>query len=377
MILDSVLNEVYISDSSVTSKIVNVFEKMAKIKISENNDKAIKLVHELRNAFKEFTNANRVEIEIDDMGSCFTIPPMYNPPPDFKLTNKGIRFANNNDVYICININPKWVFKHKVHDEMKLTPRELTAILLHEVGHNFSHAVIPIHDLLETMKLAIQIRNMKTIEMSNDTQNNMNILTTIQNQFKENLSKILVNSNNMIENGKLMISGLLSSLSTVNRERYLDEKIADSFATTYGFGKELSSGLHKLDKYFLSKSNKEFSKLGGILAGTFFLSISILFDEHPQDVSRMTSQIDQLEYELEHNAKLSKKDIAQMKKDIRGIRTVISQYNTITKSDKFSLPFKLYSNFLTDYLGGEEIMSKITKTFLNPAILDMAYKRNA
>jgi hypothetical protein len=65
-----------------------------------------------------------------------------------------------------------------------------------------------------------------------------------------------------------------------------------------------------------------------------------------------------------------------MKKDIRGIRTVISQYNTITKSDKFSLPFKLYSNFLTDYLGGEEIMSKITKTFLNPSILDMAYKRN-
>jgi hypothetical protein len=89
----------------------------------------------------------------------------------------------------------------------------------------------------------------------------------------------------------------------------------------------------------------------------------------------MTSQIEQLEYELENNPGLSKKDKAQMKKDIRGIKTVISQYNTITKSDKFSLPWKLYSNFLTKYMGGEEVMSKLTKTFLNPKIIDMAYKR--
>ena len=43
MILDSVLNEVYISDTSVTSKIVKVFEKMSKIKISEEKEKTVKL----------------------------------------------------------------------------------------------------------------------------------------------------------------------------------------------------------------------------------------------------------------------------------------------------------------------------------------------
>ena len=92
MILDSVLNEVYISDNTITSKIVKVFEKMSKIKISENKEKTVKLIHELRNVFKEFTNANRVEIEIDDMGSCFTIPPQYNPPPECKLTRKELSF---------------------------------------------------------------------------------------------------------------------------------------------------------------------------------------------------------------------------------------------------------------------------------------------
>ena len=373
MILDSVLNEVYISDTSVTSKIVKVFETMSKIKISEEKEKTVKLIHELRQAFIEFTNAKRVEIEIDDMGSCFTIPPQYNPPPACKLTKKGIIFPSNNDVYICININPKWVFKSKVHDEMKLTPRELTAILLHEVGHNFSHSVMPIHDLLDTIKLAIQLRNMETIQLSNE-ENEMKT-DSIKVNLKRNLDKLLQNTGNFIQNGKLVLSGVLSSLSTVDRERYMDEKIADSFATSYGFGKDLSSGLTKLDKYFMSSADKKVDKLSGIILGTLSMSMIILFDEHPQDITRMTSQIEQLEYELENNAGLSKKDKAQMKKDIRGIKTVISQYNTITKSDKFSLPWKLYSNFLTKYMGGEEVMSKLTKTFLNPKILDMAYRR--
>lgn len=373
MILDSVLNEVYISDTSVTSKIVKVFEKMSKIKISEEKGKTVKLIHELRQAFIEFTNAKRVEIEIDDMGSCFTIPPQYNPPPTCKLTKKGIIFPSNNDVYICININPKWVFKSKIHDEMKLTPRELTAILLHEVGHNFSHSVMPIHDLLETIKLAIQLRNMETIQLSNE-ENEMKT-DSIKVNLKHNLDKLLQNTSNFIQNGKLVLSGVLSSLSTVDRERYMDEKIADSFATSYGFGKDLSSGLAKLDKYFMNSTDKKVDKLSGIILGTLSMSMIVLFDEHPQDVTRMTSQIEQLEYELENNPGLSKKDKAQMKKDIRGIKTVISQYNTITKSDKFSLPWKLYSNFLTKYMGGEEVMSKLTKTFLNPKIIDMAYKR--
>ena len=373
MILDSVLNEVYISDTSVTSKIVKVFEKMSKIKISEEKEKTVKLIHELRQAFIEFTNAKRVVIVIDDAGGCFTIPPQYNLPPTCKLTKKGIIFPSNNDVSICININPNWVFKGKIHDEMKLTPRELTAILLHEVGHNFSYSVMPIHDLLETIKLAIQLRNMETIQLSNE-ENEMKT-DSIKVNLKHNLNKLLQNTSNFIQNGKLVLSGVLSSLSTVNRERYMDEKIADSFATSYGFGKDLSSGLAKLNKYFMNSTDKKVNKLSGIILGTLSMSMIVLFDEHPHNVTRMTSQIEQLEYELENNPGLSKKDKAQMKKDIRGIKTVISQYNTITKSDKFSLPWKLYSNFITKYMGGEEIMSKLTKTFLNPKIIDMAYRR--
>lgn len=364
MILDRVLNEVYISDTSITSKIVKVFEKMSKVKISENKKEAVKLVNELKKAFIEFTNAKRIEIELDDMGSCFTIPPQYNLPPACKLTKKGIIFPSNNDVYIFISINPKWVFKSKVHDEMKLTPRELTAFLLHEIGHNFSYSVMPIHDLLETMKLAIQLRNMETIQLNNE-ENKISSLERIKQIFKENISKLLYIS-------KLGFFGTLSASPV--RELYMDEKIADSFATMYGFGKDLSSGLYKLNKYYTNQANKEYSKLAGTILGALALSISILYDEHPQDVTRMTSQIEQLEYELENNKGLSKKDKQQMRKDIRGIKTVISQYNTINKSDKFSLPWKLYSNFITKFLGGEEMLTKINKIFLNPKILDMVYK---
>ena len=375
MILDEVLQEVYIPNVPATEKMVSEFAKMAKVEVSKDPQKVKALIKELRDTFKEFTNANRVEVEIDDMGSCFTIPPQYNPPPKFTLSKKGIQFTNNNNVYICINVNPKWIFKCKTHDDIGLNPRELTAILLHEIGHNFSHSVIPIHDLLETIKLAIQLRNMETLQMNSDGE--LKSVDGIKSVLKQNLQKILDNSSGMIENGKLLFSGLLSSLSTVNRERYLDEKIADSFATTFGFGKDLSSGLSKLDRYFLRNANKDSTLLGGVLLGSLSMAIIVLFDEHPQDVTRMHSQIEQLEYELENNSGLSKKDKEQMRKDIRGIKTVISQYNTITKSDKFTLPWKLYSNFLTTVFGGEELMTKITKYLVNPKMLDLAYKRNA
>jgi len=355
MILDSVLNEVYISDTSVTSKIVKVFEKMSKIKISEEKEKTIKLVNELINVLKEFTNANRVEIDLDAVGSCFTIPPRYNKLPEYKITKKGIRFTNNTNIYIYININPNLIFNKKIN----LTPREITAILLHEIGHNFSHSMVPIHDVLETIKLAIQKRNMETLRLS-DEENKMKNNSDDDNILKKNLQDILLNADNFVQNGKLVLSGILSSLSTVDRERYMDEKIADSFATMYGFGKDLSSALYKLNKFKFNIYNKKYSHIDGIILGTISMSREILFDEHPQDITRLTNQINQLEYELSHNKGLSEKDKAQLKKDIRGIKMVISQYNTIRKSDKFSLPWKLYYKFITDFMGGEEVMNKIT-----------------
>ena len=354
MILDSVLNEAYIPNNPTISKIVNIFEKMSKVKISENNKEIIKLINELKNSIKKFTNANRVQIDFDNTGICFTMPPRYSALPNYKITKNGIIFDDNTNVFIYINMNPYFIFNEKI----KLTPREITAILLHEIGHNFSHSLVPIHDILETIKISIQKRNLEILRLNNE-ENKMN--NNINDSLlKKNLQNILLNTNNFIQNGKIILSGVLSSLSTVDREHYMDEKIADSFATIYGFGKDLSSALYKLNKFKFIMQNKKHNRIDGFILGTIDMTKDILFSEHPQDITRLTNQINQLEYELSHNKALSENDKIQLKKDIRGIKTVISQYTTINKSDKFNLPWKLYYKFITDFMGGEEIMNKLT-----------------
>ena len=64
MILDEVLHEVYIPNVPATEKMVSEFAKMAKVEVSKDPQKVKALIKELRDTFKEFTNANRVEVEM-------------------------------------------------------------------------------------------------------------------------------------------------------------------------------------------------------------------------------------------------------------------------------------------------------------------------
>ena len=107
-----------------------------------------------------------------------------------------------------------------------------------------------------------------------------------------------------------------------------------------------------------------------LLVGMMSFALTSLFDEHPDNISRMTNQIDYLEYELKHNVALSKEDKKDMQKQIIQIKALIKQSTIIDSNNKYSIPYKVYSKILVNLLGGQEIFGRINKALFNAKIMD-------
>ena len=368
----NILNEIYFGENIITDRIINIIEEC---KQTEKTDKARckELIYELNDALRDFSGAKVVEIDVEDDTYGYTISPPYKRRPKYNITKNGIRFVDNNSVVIIISLGSKLLFKNK---EVKLTSREICAILLHEIGHNFSKNVIPMNSLIETMAFALRIKN--EVRMNAATNKKISIDKTQIDKFIKSI--FLYIKYGLVDFGKSVMS-FLQTLHIINSHalselypfkfgtQYIDEQFADSFASMYGFGKDLSSGLHKLETTNFKIRNKEYSMFS-LLVGMMSFSLTSLFDEHPDNISRMTNQIDYLEYELKHNVALSKEDKKDMQKQIIQIKALIKQSTIIDSNNKYSIPYKVYSKILVNLLGGQEIFGKINKALFNAKIMD-------
>lgn len=120
--------------------------------------------------------------------------------------------------------------------------------------------------------------------------------------------------------------------------RYRAEKIADNFATIYGYGPDLSSALEKLETSDakLDINIPVISPLLGVVESTYKLLVC-LPDEHPATVSRIKDQLNYLEKEL------AKEDLdPKMKKEIQ------NQIDDIEKSLNRIISIE-YDDALSDF----------------------------
>lgn len=149
-----------------------------------------------------------------------------------------------------------------------MTGKELTAIFLHEFGHNFDYS--PYHHVNFFARLAIQAKG-STIEQNNNYKetvykyfnNKFNKVyekqrtrDQLRKEYQESMRKYL--NAGLFKN--ILVSGLWIGTAAFNlitaiptqygmRESKMGEQFADSFATAYGYGPELISGLLKLSKH--------------------------------------------------------------------------------------------------------------------------------
>ena len=242
---------------------------------------------------------------------------------DSKLTTKG-----RQEALLSGKENPKTKINVFVYTETisacGLTPSEVLAILLHEIGHTFYYSTLQIFNEIAIsligLGIPIILKKLMTgvyIAAGNVHDFIRQNIPGLQNAF-DFISRPFIESNiivapiTMIMNiQNLMVQvakrwnpvGILKSTL-----KYGEEKGADSFATRYGYGPELASALTKLNKKDNTLYGNAINKTGAIgnVIGDMVLLeqelvSGILLDPHPNNNQRASSMLKKLKRDLANN----------------------------------------------------------------------------
>lgn len=268
-----------------------------------------------------------------------------------RKTSKGYKYDGK--ISAIVSISTYLIFSDKFSD------REVMGIILHEIGHNFSDKFSPAIDVYSKLNLIISL---PYTVLSIITKGNVEMLAGLSQSFTEFWIKLNKNEvNATVFNGldfllnlpKNILTTFINSIPGVMGLNiigaklhandlinipigYLDEHIADNFATMYGFGPDLITGLEKLN----IKKSDMYSILTELpLLGWFVTLLDVptqwaasLIDEHPINSSRRKAQYNYLLREMK-KANLPprlRNDIAaelnRMEHDMQVLETDIGKY---------------------------------------------------
>ncbi len=148
----------------------------------------------------------------------------------------------------------------------KLTSKEIVGILLHEIGHVFSSYELS-HRLAETNLI---LEDIATSVLGKKRNLNSYIYVNLQKVYPEvekaTAEKIAKADDNVILS--LELAKVFSSIVVKDRKIALDptsERLADRFSNRFGYGREMISGLHKLEEV-------------GVIPSIVLRGISLLLD---------------------------------------------------------------------------------------------------
>ena len=258
---------------------------------------------------------------------------------------------------------------------------EVLAIILHEIGHNFQEVMNEKSLAFTSIEKTIDIINHIMRAISGNIQELINLPffmlnnTNAMSNINIKINRIIYNNKilSSIQNTKDFLTGKINSLFRwislvmvipsyisiilgniinslnplsifLNSIQYNDEKLADSFATMYGYGPELSSGLGKIGY----KVYDSYSKINSILAIPLYI-IVLPLDCHPDTITRMKTQVSYLEKELTNGVhdKATKQEIKNSINEINKCIDDIVNTKTYKLDDVSTNKFRLmYSLFI-------------------------------
>lgn len=272
-----------------------------------------------------------------------------------------------------------------LHKNMKA--RELIAIILHEIGHNFDYSnyhkfQAVLYALVSFGSSAMQIHKQKnkTNDMKEDflLQTQMNEKEYWEYQIKrDKINKKMKEweeksyKKNQILRGikfpltlpiKLIyfIFSPISQIGTLSGKK--GELFADSFATAYGYGQDLINALQKFEDnrpIYNPKSpiTKFFFDLGKL---SWEMSINIYAEVHGTNMERCQECIEKLRWDLEHNdfPPALKKELIN---EINSLTQMYKSFYTISTDDSRYPITKLYRKYINKIWGGRPNLSKFLK----------------
>lgn len=291
-----------------------------------------------------------IGIDYDDRPNLSTYPldaaDWGNLTTQYITTSTGLKFKKELEAETMIFFTKGILF-----DDL-FTDAELTATLLHEIGHNFEDAVMPIKQITKFIGQALSLYN--NIGLSS---------------IKDNISDLFKNGESNIKKFIDFVTGFFKAKPNLlfaiknNKEKsneynyikpgflfddaYLKEKFADHFATMYGYGVEISTALVKLERTDTVYKGIISSILSIILSTV----LNIIFgssDIHPKLSARIKNSINELNHELLNNKELSNADRKDIEKQISDIKKTAEEYYTNGEATGFIT--RQYFKFLYKHL---------------------------
>lgn len=375
------IQEIYKELSNLRHKYMN----LNKVDIKKvNKDPLVIKINRL--VEKEF-GFGTFELIIEGQGiNAFTYPistykkDKWDLPEKIKGTKKGIKYKNTNyNTVVCIT--PLLFFDKKFSD------KEVMGIFLHEIGHNFNIAIYTSGvDLLKYgLKATNDIEKNISIEMEKE-KDIKKIITNISNNKKKDpifsnirlillslfdeafslLDLFLMPMSKLINNIFNIIGSVLFPKKRLLKKLYNDEILSDSFATVYGYGPDLMSGIDKIETYSYESwytRTTESVPLVFQLINLQTVAIDIIthgFYVHPNNAARLHQQIYLLRTELSKD-NLDPKMRKEIESDLNEIEDFTIKYRRENLKINNPLLFqKLYQAIMYNICGGDirEIMIK-------------------
>lgn len=402
----NIINEVYFGESDGLNKILeqlgvirSKYKRSSKYFSKINTDPEMIKLNRLFEDFFGFETFCVVITETSQYNAyTFPISGAVDTRSDASIietTKTGFRFKKKCGINIFMVIYSGLFFDQSISD------RECLAIMLHEIGHSFAAAMHPVCTLTsyiyKAQNLTVLLLSPIMILMGNSQAvfSSSNALRGWANRTAEKIKREHPEMNDMFHSLKGM-SGIISdiltnamvatsamitifnpigallnsvyskveSLLTHPMEilqilfGYKDEQVADNFATLYGYGPDLSSGLQKMqDEGFGIATLKGAQNMPiiGHLYDLFSLPINMicgLMDPHPETAGRINSQLKYLKNELK-NQSMDPKMKKRVIKDIESIeKTINDTYKSVTVDDPMFFS-KSYAALLLSICGGD------------------------
>ena len=354
------------------------------------------------------------ELEPTGMGSmpnACTLPLHFDPVymaklrPNLKVDSKHIRYDKKAKFCTLITVNPKLLFSKE------LTSAEVLAVILHEIGHNFEvatlTATLPFHyiQLIARWAQILASGNPFSIayyavlllnpgrKLFNDSYKEVqkdpvvSQLYTFMQYFFQYIALAggfsikmaiwygIIRPLETILPGQIFtrlanIAHHVAKMSPVElaaaQLSYVSEKYSDSFVTLHGYGPEFARAMKKFhaagDVFGVYETIQTTPILGHIfgLNEWIFGHIMSVLDGHPDDATRMLTQVNVLEADLKNTRldaktrKLINKDIAECKKSLKEINM---NYNSMNRNSKAKTAYNIQTQAFLD--------SIVTKLFPN------------
>lgn len=273
-------------------------------------------------------------------------------------SNTGLKFTS------VARVNTMAVITSGLLFNDKFTDREIVAILLHEIGHNFSDSINNTLGIFSNFKKILVIPNIltrpqdvsnvlrkKATEFNNSMRKNNPELVSAFNSLKLFIKKadyVVLNINRAISTiPKVALSKLINTINNTIKQTISnpggvimkvifnffgkeDEYTSDSFVAMYGYGPDLASGLLKIERNNPTAVDEAFksSKFGAMYFALMVESVDmisgLISNTHPPTAKRLLNVLNTLEKECSQDY-INPKFKKETQKEIEEIKRLINE----------------------------------------------------